>query len=97
MKPSGTREARWPRHALRHRLLFAVAGAGALAALFAVSDGPRSADGLEECVDYAAAVRRCFGEQTKARAPRAPKTSEDRAAARKRCLADKERIERACR
>lgn len=99
MKRSPTRdEARTSRHALRQRSVLAVVGAAAIAALFASSDRGRGPhDSLEECVEYAATVRRCFGERAHADAPPAPATEEERAKARRRCVADKERIERACR
>ena len=65
---------------------------------FTSSDRGRSAtDALEECEDYAATLRRCFGERAAVPPPRAPTTKIERAAAAKRCSADRARIERACR
>lgn len=84
--------------AKRPPMTLAVLGAAALFAVFAVSDKARGpGDALEECVDYAATLRRCFGERSAAHAPPAPKTEAERAVARKRCAADRARIERACR
>jgi hypothetical protein len=82
----------------RPPLGLAIVGAAALAALFASSDRGRApTDALEECADYAATLRRCFGDKAPIVAARPPHTESERAAARKRCVADRERIERACR
>jgi hypothetical protein len=76
----------------------AVIGAAALIAVVATTDRGRApTDVLEECEDYAATLRRCFGDQAGVRAPAPPPTKQGRAAAAKRCAADRARIERACR
>jgi hypothetical protein len=85
----GTRVPRWT---------FAIVGVAALVAVAASSDRGRSVtDPLVECEDYAAALRRCFGEKAAMSAARPPPALADRAAAAKRCTADRARIERACR
>ena len=79
-------------------LTVAVIGVAALIALFATTDRGRSpTDALEECEDYAATLKRCFGENATFHAPPPPSTEPERAAAAKRCAADRVRIERACR
>ena len=79
-------------------LTVAVIGVAALIALFATTDRGRSpSDALEECEDYAATLKRCFGENATFHAPPPPSTEPERAAAAKRCAADRVRIERACR
>ena len=78
--------------------MLAVIGVAALVAVFATTDRGRApTDALEECEDYAATLKRCFGDNAAFRAPRAPSTVPERAAAAKRCAADRVRIERACR
>ena len=90
--PAPARRRRGP------RLTMAVIGVAALIAFVATTDRGRApTDALEECVDYAATLRRCFGERAAFRAPRAPSTEQERAAAAKRCVSDRVRIERACR
>jgi len=87
--PRGSRVPRWT---------LALVGVAALVAVAASSDRGRSAtDPLIECEDYAAALRRCFGEKAAMSAARPPPAAADRAAAAKRCTADRARIERACR
>jgi hypothetical protein len=82
----------------RSRWTLAIIGVAALTAVIATTDRGRApTDALEECEDYAATLRRCFGDQVGARAPAPPSTKEGRAAAAKRCAADRARIERACR
>jgi hypothetical protein len=72
-------------------------GVASLVAVIATTDRGRSeSDPLEECEDYAATLKRCFGEAA-VRAPAPPKTKEARSAAAKRCSEDRARIERACR
>ena len=89
LPPRGTRVQRWT---------LAIVGVAALVAVAASSDRGRSAtDPLIECEDYAAALRRCFGEKAAMSAARPPPAAADRAAAAKRCTADRARIERACR
>ena len=99
MKRSGnTAAVRSPHHALRQRWTVAVVGAAALIAVIASSDRGRAPhDALDECVDLSRALQRCFPDRKDIHAPPAPPTEEARATARKRCAADKERIERACR
>ena len=76
----------------------AIIGVAALVAFVATTDRGRAAtDALEECEDYAATLKRCFGDTGSFRAPAPPSTKEGRAAAAKRCTADRVRIERACR
>jgi hypothetical protein len=74
-----------------------VIGASTLLALVGSSDkGHAATDPLEECVDYAAALTRCFGEGRHITPPRPPKGEQARAVARKRCIEDRRRLERAC-
>lgn len=81
-----------------HRWTLAVVGVAALVAVGASSDRERSStDPVEECEDYAAALRRCFGEKAALTASHASTAAGDRAARAKRCAADRARIERACR
>ena len=78
--------------------IVAIIGVAALVAFVATTDRGRAAtDALEECEDYAATLKRCFGDTGSFRAPAPPSTKEGRAAAAKRCTADRVRIERACR
>ena len=80
------------------RWTLAVVSVAALVALVATSDRGRApTDALEECEDYVATLKRCFGEEAALRAPPPPSTKPERAAAAKRCAADRARIERACR
>jgi hypothetical protein len=82
----------------RRRVPVVLIAAALVIAFVAMSDRGRArTDPLEECADYAAALRRCFGERASITAPPPPKTDSDREAARKRCIADRARIERACR
>ena len=75
-----------------------VVAVAALLAVFASTDrGPNPDDTLQECVAYVATLRRCFGEGAALTMPHPPRTTSERAAARKRCDADRARIERACR
>lgn len=83
---------------LTSRPLLPAVAATVLVAVLVVGDRPHSAhDALDECVDLSRAVARCFPRGGEAHAPPAPTTEEGRIAARKRCTADKQRIERACR
>lgn len=82
----------------RPRLILAIVGAAAVAALGVNTDRGRAPyDPLEECVEYAATLRRCFGDKATITAPRPPSDEKERDAARRRCQADRARIERACR
>lgn len=82
-------------------VVIGVVGAAALVAAAVSTDRGRSAtDPLEECVDYAAAVRRCFpgkSERSTIVATTPPTARADRDAARKRCVDARARIEKACR
>ena len=82
-----------------HTRAFAVLLSGVtLVALLAISDRGRArSDPLEERADYATALRRCYGDLSVISAPPPPKTDAEREAARARCVADRKRIERACR
>ena len=85
------------RRRLRAPWALAMIGVASLLAVIATSDRGRSVtDPLEECADYAATLKRCFGEDA-VRAPAPPKPKEGRAAAAKQCSQDRARIERACR
>jgi hypothetical protein len=58
-------------------------------------------DALKERVDYAGVVRKCFGTRSPDAslivAPPAPAVPAAREAARRQCIADRERLERGCR
>jgi hypothetical protein len=80
---------------LRTRVPIVVVSIAAVISSLALSDRRRAhTDPLEECADYAAALRRCFGERTSITAPPPPRTEAERKAARKRGLADRAHIER---
>ncbi len=86
-----------PRRRVRAPWTLALIAVASLVAVFATSDRGRSTtDPLVECADYAATLKRCFGEDS-VRPPAPPKTKEARAAAAKQCSEDRARIERACR
>ena len=98
-KPGRSENTGEPSSPIRKRAPTAlgVVAAAALAAVVAVNDrAPSPDDPLEECVAYAATLRRCFGDEAPITSPRPPHTAPERAAARKRCAADRARIERAC-
>ena len=68
-------------------------------ALLAITDRGRAAsEPLEECVEVKQALEPCFGARASAHAPPAPPRGQAaRAAMRKRCAADRDRVQRACR
>lgn len=83
---------------LTSRPVLPAAAAAALVAALVIGDRPHSAhDALDECVELSRAVARCFPRSGEVHAPPAPTTEESRIEARKRCTADRVRIERACR
>jgi hypothetical protein len=68
-------------------------------ALVAITDRGRAAsEPLEECVEVRQALEKCFGSRGATHAPPAPpKDRAARDAMRKRCAADRDRVQRACR
>lgn len=97
MKRPSTRRGTAPIARVLPRSVVALFVTGLASVTFAVGhEGQTSANTVDTCVDYMHTVRRCFGESA-ALSPAVAKRGEDPESLRRRCAADKERLERVCR
>ena len=83
---------------MKKSIIMSIAGAFLVLAGFVATDRGRVAsEPLDECVEYAATMRRCFGARHAMVAAPPPKDAALREAARRQCTADRARLEKACR
>lgn len=97
MKRSSTRRGDAPGARVLPRSVLSLFITGLASIIFAVGhEGRTSADSVDTCVDYMHAIRRCYGESA-APSPVIARAGEDHERLRRRCAADKERLDKVCR